>query len=278
VTLPVHPVTLPADLVGVDNGRLPPELLESFATAGRTGLAQAHRTALRSWRALVGECQTATGCVLTITSVADAYRSYERQVATFLARYSPTPIPGRPTKFWDGRTWWLRPGMAMAATPGTSNHGRAIAFDGAVWNGSVIVSLAGDPIAWPWVRANAERFGFSWEAQSEPWHLRLVTGDAIPAAVLAYEKPSPPPPDEEDDMPLTTDDLKAIREIVRSELAAETVNTPQGPKPEATAIEWIKTDTTAIKATVNKIAAATGVDPQAIADAVADELHERTAE
>jgi LAS superfamily LD-carboxypeptidase LdcB len=35
---------------------------------------------------------------------------------------------------------------------------------------------------------NADDFGFSWEVQSEPWHLRYVAGDKVPAAVLAWKQ------------------------------------------------------------------------------------------
>jgi peptidoglycan hydrolase-like protein with peptidoglycan-binding domain len=36
--------------------------------------------------------------------------------------------------------------------------------------------------------ANVKEFGFSWEVvPSEPWHLRYVCGDDVPAAVLAFQ-------------------------------------------------------------------------------------------
>jgi D-alanyl-D-alanine carboxypeptidase-like protein len=237
MSLPVHPVTLPADLVGADNGRLPDALLVPFTAAGQTTFAYAHRTALRSFEALRGECLRATGRVLTITSVADAYRSFDRQLATFLARYTTTELEGRPTKTYDGRIWWQLPGTAMAASPGTSNHGKAIAFDCAWFINGRVVRIETDPVGWAWFRANAERFGFSWEAQSEPWHLRLVTGDAIPAAVLAYELSlnPPPPPEEEDDMPTAQEIADAVWE--------RQIATRSGKRPAWQVLEWIKTDT-----------------------------------
>ena len=72
------------------------------------------------------------GILLKSAGFHDSYRPYETQDRTFRARYSTSPIPGRPTKRWLGRTWWLRPGMATAAVPGTSNHGRGLAVDTAV--------------------------------------------------------------------------------------------------------------------------------------------------
>jgi hypothetical protein len=38
-----------------------------------------------------------------------------------------------------------------------------------------------------WLVANVKEFGFSWEVvPSEPWHLRYVSGDNIPASVKAW--------------------------------------------------------------------------------------------
>ena len=38
-----------------------------------------------------------------------------------------------------------------------------------------------------WLIANVKDFGFSWEVvPEEPWHLRYVSGDNVPAAVAAF--------------------------------------------------------------------------------------------
>ena len=60
------------------------------------------------------------------------------------------------------------------AAPGTSNHNLGIAVDVANANGVVL----------KWLEGNALEFGFSWEIQSEPWHLRYVAGDVTPARVV----------------------------------------------------------------------------------------------
>jgi LAS superfamily LD-carboxypeptidase LdcB len=63
------------------------------------------------------------------------------------------------------------------ATPATSNHGWGLAVD--VWganNGRL-----------DWMLQNCDKYGFSWEIQSEPWHIRYVCGDKLPQAVLDYE-------------------------------------------------------------------------------------------
>ena len=99
-------------------------------------------------------------------------------------------------------TWWRKkplPGggwPATAAVPGTSNHGWGLALDLAVF-----ISATAPPgylaatRAWPWVLANAAKYGLSWEAQSETWHVRYYAGDSIPQAVIDFEwstNPIPP--------------------------------------------------------------------------------------
>jgi LAS superfamily LD-carboxypeptidase LdcB len=68
--------------------------------------------------------------------------------------------------------------MAMLATPGKSNHNLGLAVD---------VHSASEPKRLNWLIANVKDFGFSWEVvPSEPWHLRLVTGDNPTPAVQAW--------------------------------------------------------------------------------------------
>jgi hypothetical protein len=52
---------------------------------------------------------------------------------------------------------------------------------------AVDVSDAGNPKRLNWLIANVKDFGFSWEVvPEEPWHLRYVKGDNVPAAVAAF--------------------------------------------------------------------------------------------
>jgi LAS superfamily LD-carboxypeptidase LdcB len=113
------------------------------------------------------------------TSRADTYRTYQEQVALFTSRYTMTPLPGRPSKVWEGRRWWQKPNTAIAAVPGTSNHGLGIAVD--------IADASGDRL--DWLEANALTYGFSWEFTSgaEPWHIRYYRGDDIPPAVADWK-------------------------------------------------------------------------------------------
>jgi len=189
VAFPVLPVVLPSSLSGAVNGRLSAGVLEVLGCPGRKG-ARAHPLAAAAFRSLSAAVLGVSGEVLTVTSNADAYRSYEVQELTFRARYT-LEVMLRPSKIWDGRRWFQRPGVAMSAVPGTSNHGWGLAFDVCGWSGDETVYIESLK-AWPWIRANAGRFGLSWEAQSEPWHLRYVAGDRVPDAVDQPEVPGGP--------------------------------------------------------------------------------------
>lgn len=185
--LPVAHVVIPGRLIGARNGELPDELLEPVPGWG-TG-QRLVAPAARSWRGMVAAAR-ADGIPLTCTGT---YRPLAEQVALFLARYVPASIPGRPSKTWRGTTYWLLPGKASAATPGSSNHGLGLAVDAAV-------ELDGDPEpesidarTLAWLRAHAPAFGWSWELQSEPWHLRYVAGDTLPPALAAAHDTPPPP-------------------------------------------------------------------------------------
>jgi hypothetical protein len=100
--------------------------------------------AAASYAELSTAYEAAFGSPLCIT---DSYRSFGAQVAAF----------------------YLKP--ALAAVPGTSNHGWALAVD--LCGG---VNIGGSP-QWTWMTANAGRFGFvqpAWAGPSgekpEPWH------------------------------------------------------------------------------------------------------------
>lgn len=116
-----------------------------------------------------------------------AYRSYDEQVGLFRVRYQTPPVAGRSTRTWEGKVWSLRPGVAMAAVPGTSNHGLGAAVDVCEMNLDTGQYMAiTSSAAWPWLLDNATSLGWSWELQSEPWHLRLVA--------LPETPPAPHPP------------------------------------------------------------------------------------
>ena len=165
-------IKMPADLKGVTPGKLPESLLRPIPGGGKL-----HHRAADAWNAMVAKAK-ADGLELKPTSAGDLYRSYDSQLAGFKSRYVLEPVVGTSTKSFEGKTWYLKKGMAMMATPGKSNHNLGIAVD---------VSSAGEAKRLNWLIANVKDFGFSWEVvPSEPWHLRLVTGDNPTPAVVAF--------------------------------------------------------------------------------------------
>lgn len=177
--LPIAPVVRPADLAGQRNGVLDPALLSVVPGGSRL-----HHIAARCWGALVVAAK-ADGIDLTYTP-GGCYRDLERQTQLFYARWTTTPVPLRPRTTFAGQTWFLKRGVAQAARPGTSNHGWGLAVDTAGGSSpSSARSLNRRELNW--MLANAASCGWSWELQSEPWHIRLVTGDRIPQRVLDIE-------------------------------------------------------------------------------------------
>jgi hypothetical protein len=149
MTLPVDNLTKPADLADTANGQLADPPLAGFALPERPS-ALLHHIAARAFRAFFAEVRSRFGVELSASSTVDCYRNYTVQRSTFLARYTTTPLEGRPTKRWNGVTYWQRPGTAIAATPGTSNHGWGLAVDVAVavplnGGGHTIVGITSRP-------------------------------------------------------------------------------------------------------------------------------------
>jgi LAS superfamily LD-carboxypeptidase LdcB len=170
---------MPTDLAGQKNGDLNPALLRDIkAPSGKL-----HRLAATAWNAM----QLAAYFDGIELKHVGAYRPLARQVAMFNERYSAEKTPRKPevTRKYQGKTWYLKKGMAPAGTPGTSNHGIGLAIDVAsVTSGKRIEWLLGDGF----MTSNALKYGFSWEvkdgANAEAWHIRYVCGDNLPQAVL----------------------------------------------------------------------------------------------
>lgn len=89
-------------------------------------------------------------------TIYDAYRPYSEQRSIFLARYYP--VRSGADKRWNGVGYRKRPGVAVAAVPGTSNHGLGLSVD--IHHGAIQ----------SWLRKNGRRFGFIAEVRSEAWH------------------------------------------------------------------------------------------------------------
>lgn len=190
MAFPVRAVSRPTCLDGQTNGQLNPSLLIDTPVPYATWTCRLVPPAARAWRALTSAALSA-GHTLKPSGPSDSYRPYEVQERIFLQRFTTQRV-SRTKRTWRGKTWYLRPGYALAAVPGTSNHGLGLAVDvGEEVDGDTGTETV-DRDTVDWLVANEERFGFSHEVQSEPWHLRYFAGDDIPRAVLDHEAGAPP--------------------------------------------------------------------------------------
>lgn len=179
--LPIQKVVMPSTLAGITNGKLPDRITKEVGPSGKLEI-----TAARAWLALVAAAKDA-GWDLTYT-YGGTFRSYVSQVDLFKRRYTlkfgAKNVTSQSRK-WNGQRWWRLRGVAAAATPGKSNHGWGLAIDTAL--GAHPKDAKPITPALGWLVENAPEYGFSWELKSEPWHIRYVTGDKIPQAVIDFE-------------------------------------------------------------------------------------------
>src|SRR5262245_22551514 len=168
---PVAPAAIPGWVKQFGNGKIPIDRMLKVAPLGAGYLVP---EAAAAWRNLQNAAKAA-GITLTMTG---AYRSYDQQVELCNERYT-TSDTGGGQKVWNGTQYWLRAHMAMAATPGTSNHGWGCAVDVAL-GGYGAEAKTVDASFLHWALGNAAANGWSWEVQSEPWHLRVTSASAAP--------------------------------------------------------------------------------------------------
>lgn len=171
MNLPVKQIILPADLSSAKPGVLDIGLLKNIRPYG-----QLHRLAADAYHALRAQALLDNIRPFKPTSAGDTYRTIEMQRRGFVSRYQTEPIVNASTRTWEGKKWYLRSGNAPMAAPGTSNHNLGLAVD--------IHTASGDRLLW--MIKNCADFGFSWEVQSEPWHIRYVAGDRVPVKVQAW--------------------------------------------------------------------------------------------
>lgn len=169
-----HKVIRPAAIASCANGRLPAAVLAPIHDAAGAVIGQLEATAARSWDAMV-LAAAAAGVHLSAVST---YRDYAHQLALWNDRYDHTDH-GRGGRTCGGDFRYLKPDVATAACPGTSNHGLGLAVD-VNHHGAGVVS---------WLAANAHLFRWEWELATEEWHIHYWPGDNIPPAVTAEEAP-----------------------------------------------------------------------------------------
>jgi len=181
-TFPVLPIIMPTDLTGQKNGYVVGAVLRTIQKP--SGKLEQH--AATAWNCL----QLAAYFNGLTLNQSGAYRSYAQQLALFNARYSTTDMGRKPqvTRIWQGKKYYLKPGMSPCSTPGQSTHGWGLAIDAANCTlGSPICNwLLGDGF----MTCQALRYGFTWEVSDpknpnfEPWHLQYVPGDTYTQATL----------------------------------------------------------------------------------------------
>ena len=184
-TYPVLPIIMPADLKDQKNGQLKPALLRDI----KAPKGKLHHFAATAWNCM----QLAAYFDGIELKHVGAYRPLSEQMALFMNRYSTEKTPRKPqvTRTYQGKTWYLKKGMAPAGVPSTSNHGWGLAIDINLASGKELKWLLGDGF----MTSNALKYGFSWEVKSGPnaeaWHIRYVCGDTLPQAVLEAIKVFP---------------------------------------------------------------------------------------
>lgn len=179
---PVLPVKTPLDLTKVENGKLADGLLRKV----HNHQGRLYRQAAAAYNAM-SMAAFFDGVPVVPVSVADCYRTFVQQESTFLRRYTTSNNGAKVTRKYQDKTWYLIPGNAPSAAPGTSNHGLGLAVD---------INLTIDRRTFQWllgdgfITCNALKYGFSWEGSGDPknpnhedWHLRYVCGDDTPQAV-----------------------------------------------------------------------------------------------
>ena len=178
---PVMDIKLPADLVGVPAGKLPEAILRPLKgfPAGKM-----HHKAATAFNCLQLAAFFA-GIELMPVSAGDCYRSYDAQMKLFLSRYEQAPTGRTPevTRKFEGKTWYLKKGVAPAGTPGSSNHNSGLAVDIRDASGKRLDWMIGDQNIPFGGGSPVVQYGFSWEVKdpknpnAESWHIRYCSGD-----------------------------------------------------------------------------------------------------
>ena len=172
VVPPVKKLVLPATLGHITPGELPANMLVDIKPFGKL-----HPRAANAYNALRAAAFAAGIKQFKPISQGDTYRSAAQQTAGFLQRYTLQPIEGASTRTWQGKKYYLRPGNAPLAAPGTSRHNLGLAVD--------FANMAGE--TWAWMCEHGPAFGWSLEVMpAEPWHWFYYPGDKIPEPVTQY--------------------------------------------------------------------------------------------
>lgn len=176
---PYIKLVLPKELEKVENGKLSTNQLTKVKCGGLMWSKAAH--------AFNAMFDAATKAGVKLQNIGD-YRPFEAQFGMFKERYSTKDEGRKPqvTRTYDGKTWYLKPGMAPSSSPGKSNHGLGLAIDLNVTN----------PKTAEWLCKNAPDYGFYLQGSDpkspefELWHWQYCLGDKTPKALEGAPAPA----------------------------------------------------------------------------------------
>ena len=170
-----HKVVKPTNLAHCTAGEIPANLLVDCKPYGKL-----HPLAAQAWQAFRERAFAEGIKTFKPTSAADCYRSLATQTIAWNDRMTTVPIPNVKPRFYQGKNWYLKPGKAPIAQPGSSNHNWGISVD--------VSEASGDRLAF--MAAHAQEYGFTWELDSEPWHINYYVGDKVPTLVQQWKQPA----------------------------------------------------------------------------------------
>lgn len=154
---------------GYPNGRIPTNKMVLFRSTGKYMQPDA-----ANWLGRLLDAASAAGHTFTILPSEDLYRDYARQVY-----------------FWNNQ----RELGIVAAPPGTSNHGWALAAD---------VDGTENAAAWAWLLNNSLKYNYKLKTvPTEKWHWVYIGPTTTPASSGATPIPVETPSQEDDEDEMT---------------------------------------------------------------------------
>jgi LAS superfamily LD-carboxypeptidase LdcB len=169
MTYPYIKLIVPTALKQYKNGQLAESVLASVKTGGKMYAPVAAQFNKMYDAALAAGFK--------LKNVGD-YRSFQGQLSMFMDRYVTTDTGTGVTRKYEGKTWFLKKGKAPIAQPGKSNHNLGLSVD--------VSEASGERLAF--MAETAALYGFTWELDSEPWHVNYYTGDRVPALVQQWKE------------------------------------------------------------------------------------------
>lgn len=173
---PYKALKVPTDLAHFGNGQLPPTRLGRLSCGGTAWIGGKCGGAVFSFNLMYDHAKR-DGVVLK--AVSEGYRSYEKQYALFVDRYSPVPTGRVPqvTRYYNGKVWFLKQGKSPSATPGQSPHGWGLAQDLDVRDGRVYDWLCNNAPSYGWYLQGPPSYLGKPNPEYEAWHWQLSDAD-----------------------------------------------------------------------------------------------------